>query len=381
MREGVGFLQDDFARLREALGRRFALSGKRQLLRARRALDALEAYLRRPLRLAAIGEQNTGKSSLINMLLRDSIVPTGALAGMRAHLMLRYGPDTALYAVAADGTRARLTSRALARLAVPDSRPPASGTGFIYNAAQPSQPSRRPELAGLGFRPPPEGAAKLIEMIVPHDFLRSAELVEARAFPEDGAHNVPRHALPVDQAIWCTLATQAWKETERQSWRRMPAKLRKNAVLLVTYKDALGTARDEARLLRRLERDAGPSFGSIYFVSLRQAGEAIADGGRIADQGKWERSGAAAFEAAMQIRMTELARQRRLRGLRMYTRLAALAAGDPGTSASATGLRPAEDAPDEPIRHIDERSQCDVPGTLGCVAVLAAGSSAREDGL
>jgi hypothetical protein len=331
MGEGAVLPQEDFARLRDALGRCFALSGRRQLLRARRALDALEAYLRRPLRLAAIGEQNTGKSSLINMLLRGSVVPTGALASMRAHLLLRHGEDSALYAVGADGARARLTSRALARMAGPQVRPPASGTGFVYNAAQPVQSARRPELQGAGMLPghlrgETEGGAKLIEMIVPHDFLRGTELVEARAFPEDGAGNVLRHALPVDLAVWCTLATQAWKETERQSWRRMPARFHSGAILLVTYKDALGTGRDEAKLLSRLERDAGPLFSSISFVSLRQAVEAMDASGRITDERKWERSGAPAFEAAMRARMMEMHCQRRTRSLRLLTRLAALTA-------------------------------------------------------
>ncbi len=335
MGEGAVLTQEDFARLRDALGRCFALSGRRQLLRARRALDALEAYLRRPLRLAVIGEQNTGKSSLINMLLRGSVVPTGALASMRAHLLLRHGEDSALYAVGADGARARLTSRALARMAGPQIRPLASGTGFVYNAAQPVQAARRPELHGAGALPghlrrEADGGPRLIEMIVPHEFLRGTELVEARAFPEDAAGNVLRHALPVDMAIWCTLATQAWKETERQSWERMPAKLHSDAILLVTYKDALGAGRDEAKLLSRLERDASPLFGSISFVSLRQAAEAMDAGGRITDERKWERSGAPAFEAVMRARMMDINRQRRARGLRFLTRLAVMTAETAG---------------------------------------------------
>jgi hypothetical protein len=364
MREGVGFPQEDFARLRDALGRRFALSGAPQLRKALRALDVLEAYLRRPLRIAAIGEQNTGKSSLINMVLRESIVPTGALAGMRAHLLLRHGMDAALYAVGADGKRARLTSRALARMVGPERRPPASGTGFIYNAAEPANPVRRRELQGLGAPgslPSSEGGgAKLIEMIVPHDFLNRVELVEARVFPEDDAGNSLRHALPLDLSVWCTLATQAWKETERQSWGRLPAKLRADAILLVTYKDALGSARDEAKLLRRLERDAGPFFSTIYFLSLRQAAEALAPDGRIADPAKWERSGAAAFETAMCGRLAGLLQQRRSRSLRFLTRLAALTAESPlARSADDTGAQF-----EGLIRHMEERPEPDASEML-----------------
>jgi Dynamin family len=358
MRKGAALFEEDFARLDEVLRRRFVGSGDRRLLRSIRALGALEAYLHRPLRAAVLGEQSSGKSSLINVLMRDNVVPAGALAGVRAHLLLRHGTEAALHAVAADGSRARLTSRALARMAGPEMRPSGPGTTIIYNA---SEPARRDGQRGAGLlqgssRVPADGPARLIEIIQPHAFLRRAELVEARGWPEGAGKSVLRHALPVDLAVWCTLGTQAWKETERQSWQRFPAKLRKKAILLVTYKDAIGSAKDEAKLMSRMERDAGPIFSDIVLVSLRRAAEAIGARGDIADEAKWRKSGAAAFDTVMRARLDGLRGERQTRSLRLLSRLAAIAER---SSASPAIVSPSAEETGKHfqglIRHIEER--------------------------
>lgn len=312
MEDRVRDLQQGLAALREDLGRLFALTGDRRLYTALRAVAAVRSYLSRPLRVAVLGESNSGKSSLINMLLRESVVPAGAFAGVNAHLALRHGGEAALYMLGPDGARTRLTTRALAKITALDTRTPALSSNIIYNAMEPAQPKPRPELRSLSLLPgamssAADGAAKLIEIVLPHPFLRRAELLESRAFPlEPGRSILRRNFQPVDAAIWCTLATQAWKETERKTWRKLPAGLRREAFLLVTYKDAVRNAQDEAKILARLQRDAGAFFGDILLVSLRQSLDAIAPDGAIADPGKWERSGAPQLEAALRARLEAL---------------------------------------------------------------------------
>lgn len=341
MPEDAALLGQDFARLRETLGRCFALSGDWRLFRAIRALRLLEASIRRPLRVAVLGEENAGKSSLINVLMRDDVVPAGALAGIRAHLLLRHGAEPALHAVSTDGSRARLTSRALARMSGPEMRSAPRST-IIYDAAAPVQPARRETglVAGAGAASA-DTTPRLIEIIRPNALLRRAELVESRGCPEAAGKSVLRHAFPVDLAVWCTLGTQAWKESERLSWARLPAKLRKGAILVITYKDAIGTARDEAKLLVRAERDAGRLFGDIVLVSLRQAAEALGPGGTIAEEARWQRSGAAAFEAVLQGRLATLEAQRWTRALRLLRKLTAATRQNEVSAAAAPPL-PAE---------------------------------------
>jgi hypothetical protein len=289
----------------------------------------VERHLHRPLRIAILGEQNSGKSSLINVLLRTHAVPAGALSGVRAHLVLRYGAEAAVMAVGADGARVRLTSKALARMATPEIKPARARPNIIYNASDREQtpPPRNTHGIGLlqdAITPASEDAAKLIELMLPHPFLQRVELVESRLYPQSAEKVVLRRAFrPLDLAIWCTLATQAWKETERQAWQRFPASLRRNAFLLVTYKDALANAKEEARLASRLKRDAGPFFADTLLISPRRAMEALSAEGEIAEPGRWEKSGAAAFEAALQDALDGLHRRRLARSAALLRRLAA----------------------------------------------------------
>jgi hypothetical protein len=328
---GAGLPLESFAALRDALNRGRALSRDRGLARVARAFDAAARHLSRPMRLVVMGEENSGKSSLINMLMRESVVPAGSLAGVRARLLVRYGPETALHAVGADGSRARLTTKALARMAVPEPRPAPSSTSIIYNASDLVRREGRadPRRIGLlpGAPPPPaHSAAKFIDITLPREFLRRVELLESRLYPEEAEKKPLGAALrPMDLAIWCTLATQAWKETERQAWRRMPASLARNAVLVVTYKDALHKARDEEKLIARLRREAGPLFKDILLLSPRQALDAMSPLGEIADTVKWERCGAAIFEAALAARLGAFNRRRIEKGAALLHRLAAQA--------------------------------------------------------
>jgi hypothetical protein len=341
--------QKEFSALADALEHvTRAASGENRVrfARARRALRCVEAYLRRPLRVAVLGEQNSGKSSLINMLLRADVVPAGVLAALRTHLLLRHGPETAVVAVAADGARARLTSRALARMAVPEIRAATGGSPVIYSAAEPkAAPAREGKHAVATIRDAPQPAAdsaRLIELIRPHPLLQRAELLESRLYPPGSENSVLRRAFrPIDMAVWCTLATQAWKETEREAWQRFPASLGRDALLVVTYKDALANAKEEARLMGRLRRDAGPFFAGMLTVSARRAMEALgAPGeGSIADPARWERSGAAAFEAALEEALARLHRRRLAKADGLLRRLAARLPESPAQSRSGTVAR------------------------------------------
>jgi Dynamin family len=321
--------QPGFSALYRALEQSSRGNGGECLVAALRRVRTIEAHIRRPLRIAVMGEQNSGKSTLINMLLRASAVPTGALSGMRAHLLLRYGATPAVIAVGADGLRARLTSKALVKMAVPHPRPSGNRTPVIYNASDLKHARQQRDQPGLApltedASAAPEANGKLIELLLPHAFLESAELLEARLYPQHSDTAVLRRVFrPLDLAIWCTLAPQAWKETERQSWQRFTAGRARSALLLVTYKDALANAKEEARLTSRLSREAGPLFSDIMLVSPRRAIEALSAQGEIADAGRWERSGAAMFEWVLQRALRDLHRRRLSRSAVLLRRLAA----------------------------------------------------------
>src|SRR5258708_39793234 len=75
----------------------------------------------------------------------------------------------------------------------------------------------------------------------------------------------------VDLAIWCTLSTQAWKESERVAWEQIPARLRSRGLLVATHSDLLRNGSDLEKVLRRLRDVAGSSFWGILPMSTVKA--------------------------------------------------------------------------------------------------------------
>ncbi len=113
---------------------------------------------------------------------------------------------------------------------------------------------------------------KLIEVGLPLGFLRRVEIIEVRSFPMGPASAASNRAFSqVDLSIWCTLATQAWKETEVAAWKRIPPGRRKLALMLVTYKDAIRRAADEARITARLRQATSGLFDDVVILSLHEA--------------------------------------------------------------------------------------------------------------
>jgi hypothetical protein len=259
--------------IRDALIAANGAAGGRTARAALRALSRLHDAVARPVRIAVMGEENSGKSLLINYLLKHQVLPSGSFAGENTQLLIRHAPEASVHAVGADGGRNRLTSKGFGRLVKPEMRAPDPNAGVIYDA---TRPQHRASLFAAGFsggqpttRQPP---LKLIEIGLPLGFLRRVEFIEARGFPDSQASAASHRAFSrVDLAIWCTLATQAWKETEVAAWKRIPPGRRKLALMLVTYKDAIRRAVDEAKITARLSQAASGLFGDVVIVSLQQA--------------------------------------------------------------------------------------------------------------
>jgi hypothetical protein len=154
---------------------------------------------------------------------------------------------------------------------------------------------------------------RLIEIGLPLPFLRRLEIVEARESPEGGVSSPSRRAFrPVDLSIWCTLATQAWKETEAAAFRRISAANRKAALMLVTYKDAVRSGRDEDKIIARLRHAGAKLFDTVVLVSLRDALQSLLTPDVEAARRLYADSNMEAAEAAIRT-MIEGRQQRRYR--------------------------------------------------------------------
>ena len=251
------------------------IGGSMAFQRALRCVKAIEWHLARPVRIAVLGEENSGKSLFLNYLLEHQILPASRFSPDETEILIRYAPEPSVYVVSKEGHRARLTSHAFGALSKADARPKPRSSNIIYQASGPS--SGGSEAARMFAKPggsnPP---SRLIDVGLPIEMLRDIEMIEVRSMPDAKTATPASLAFrQVDIAIWCTLATQAWKETEAISWRSIPPARRQLALMLVTYKDAIHDRQDEIKILERLYRATPGMFKDILLVSFKDAVAAL----------------------------------------------------------------------------------------------------------
>lgn len=76
-----------------------------------------------------------------------------------------------------------------------------------------------------------------------------------------------------DTLVWCSGATQAWRQSEKSTCRGLPGDLMTDATLLITQADRMPDARSLAKVATRVERDASEFFRSIELVSCLSDGD------------------------------------------------------------------------------------------------------------
>jgi GTPase SAR1 family protein len=255
-----------------------------RLAPAIRALRRIEQRLERPLRIAVIGEFNSGKSTLTNLLVRIESVPTAVVSNTCIATLLYHAPKPEIFAVYHDGRRERLRP----------SRGAASQDVFRLEVGLPSERLRTVQIVDL------------------------PGLADARF--DDSIAGLAVHA--VDAALWCTLSTQAWKESERAAWDEIPARLRGRGMLVATHRDLLRDASDVEKLLERLRDEAGAYFRNILPLSSVEALAVVRDDHQGAAGAMWTASGAAAFETALEELLQSVRMQRLNAALEVTARIA-----------------------------------------------------------
>jgi len=92
-----------------------------------------------------------------------------------------------------------------------------------------------------------------------------------------------------DAIVWCTHATQAWRQSEAAVWETIPPALQQRSILLLTRFDKITDPRDRRRVVRRVTKETDGLFADVFPISLT---DALAAG---SDRDAWEKSGAEAF--------------------------------------------------------------------------------------
>jgi len=196
-----------------------------------RALAQLRTAASRPPCIVFLGASNSGKTTAANSLLGDGLLPTGVIANTRFPTLVRYNDQTQAVAVTMTGHRYALSDETL-----------------------PSQP------------------LALIEVGLPNPRLKSIEILDTPArFDADCLGDIPGLS-PVRIPVWCTVATQAWKESERRCWTALEPRARRNALLVVTGIDRIAIPAEIERLMARLKTDAAIHFTGLTYAAIASDG-------------------------------------------------------------------------------------------------------------
>lgn len=238
-------------------------------------LQRMEEVLDRPLRVTIVGEYNSGKTSVADLLLGDRLLPTGVVSNTHVPVLISYAGQPAVYGVTDTDTRIRIDGG--------DDAP----TALSFRALQVALPIERLKAYQILDTPP---------TAIPAAFVAEADIV-----------------------IWCTVATRAWTESERAAWAALPYRSWRNALLVATHKDGLKSEDEVRRVTERLHSLAGSMFRKVVLVAAEPVPEGMA-----AAPDDAVGSGAQELRDAVASIVTEIADRRAQKAIKIVRRLARL---------------------------------------------------------
>jgi hypothetical protein len=192
-------------------------------------------------RVILLGEFSAGKSTLANALLGRQASPMRVTATQVPPLWYVFGPAEAPpVAIGAEGDETPLPQGDLA------AAPP--GTRFL-RVPCPAPILERIDLMDMPGSSDPNMDPAIWDALLPE----------------------------ADAAVWCTAATQAWRQSEAALWEAMPPQLQARGLLLVTRIDKVEAQRDRERVIARVRRETAGAFRAVLPVSLTEALAAEAD--------------------------------------------------------------------------------------------------------
>jgi len=180
----------------------------------------------KPIRVAICGEVNSGKSTLVNALLKGRVLPDLFGKKTRPYIHIRPGETARPMARLRDGTETELEA---------------------LNAE---------DLAD----------AEACELTQAVDYLDGLEIIEAPFLNErDITDEQIAFVESADILVWVTIASQAWRLSEKTILDRCE-KRPKAAVLVISRADKLRSDTDREKLMGRMERETGDYFKTIVMM-------------------------------------------------------------------------------------------------------------------
>lgn len=267
--------QSEYSAILQSAARKLSKApAGRQQLELARLVARLQARLARPPRILLLGEINSGKSSLANLLIGESVVPTSVIANTRFPIRFHHSDKPILSALLRDGRRENLVWSQIQSLV--------------------ELPVERIDI-GLSIE-----RLKVFEVID----------MPGTGNPVQDVSRFERQRSLAQLPIWCTVATRAWKESERKEWSRLPEVRKARGILVVTQTDLLPDRNDLDKVLERLRRETAGHFRAIVPLASLDAFASSMVSSTSDKSDLWVESGGEKFEMEITKSLSDLAAQR-----------------------------------------------------------------------
>ncbi|MEM9583133.1 MAG: dynamin family protein [Pseudomonadota bacterium] len=202
--------------------------------------------------VALMGEFSAGKSTLANLLIGADPLPVQVVATQLPPVWISYGTQSP-YRMDLEGVEHPIDITALASAPLEDT---------CY-----------------------------IRIFREEDILQQCDLLDMPGIsdPNMSSDVWQRMIAQADAVIWCSHATQAWRQSEAAVWSEMDPDLYERSILLLTRIDKILSLDDRERVLRRVRKETEGLFSTCLPISLLQATR------EQEDYEAWSQTGAGEF--------------------------------------------------------------------------------------
>ncbi len=191
-------------------------------------------------RIALMGEFSAGKSTLANIIMEQPSSPIRVTATQLPPIWYAHG-DGPPIRIDLDGNETPIEGDLMTKVSPDDTR--------------------------------------AVRVFMEADVLEICDIIDMPGSSDPNiAAEVWQAMLPMaDAVIWCTPATQAWRQSEAAIWDDVPIELHDRSILLLTRFDKVRSTDDGARVLSRVKREVDGLFQHVFPVALVEALEAGED--------------------------------------------------------------------------------------------------------
>lgn len=249
----------------------------KQPRRISRYLNIARQFINEPLRIGIVGEVNSGKTELANLILGVQVLPSSVINNTQCPTLIRFGEVAAVREYRDRRTFDKKDASDLHRLV--------------------------------------QRNGHLVECQLPLPLLKSIEIVDFPSFDNfDPYHENSGSLLRRNHLlIWCSSSIRTWTASEKTAWDKLPGELKHYCLFVITHTDKI-SARALDAVMERLILEAGPFTLQPVPIAITSAIQARSPRGQIVNRNLWETSGGVQFfkKLADMLQQSLVKRQQRL---------------------------------------------------------------------